>query len=193
MSPQWQSREVADVLRWLRDHNSGRSDPVRFVGVEYYLTGPTAYDAVEDHVAATAPARLPELRPDLDLLRPTSPEIFAHIAWYHGLADKTPYIEAAHRILALGRGLPPAGDGGARELTVQQAQQIAWFYEHFSLSAADALVFRDARAAQNLRWWRDVSGDKVAYWAASPTAALTLTWRAAPWRSGSTSSSTAST
>jgi erythromycin esterase-like protein len=163
MSPQWHSREVADVLRWLRDHNRGRSDQVRLVGVEYYLTGPTAYDTVEDHVADTAPARLPKLRSDLQLLRPTSPDIFAHIAWYQGLADKEPYIEAARRVLALVQGLPPAHDDGARELTVQQARQIVWFYEHFSMSAADALVFRDARAAQNLRWWRDFSGDKFHY------------------------------
>ncbi|MGH8963938.1 MAG: erythromycin esterase family protein, partial [Actinomycetes bacterium] len=39
MSPQWHSREVTDTLRWLRDFNSGRPDKVRFVGVEYYLTG----------------------------------------------------------------------------------------------------------------------------------------------------------
>jgi Erythromycin esterase len=123
MSPQWHSHEVADVLRWLCDHNRGRSDQVRFVGVEYYVTGPTAYDTVEDHVADTAPARLPELRSDLQLLRPISPDILAHIAWYQGLADKEPYIEAAHRVLALMKGLPPAHDDGARELTVQQARR----------------------------------------------------------------------
>ena len=39
MSPQWQTREVADVLRWLREFNAGRADKVRFFGVEYYLTG----------------------------------------------------------------------------------------------------------------------------------------------------------
>jgi erythromycin esterase-like protein len=168
MSPQWHSREVADVLRWLRDYNRGRSDQVGFVGVEYYLTGPTAYDTVEGHVAEAAPARLAELRSDLQTLRPTSPDIFAHIAWYQGLEHKEPYIEAAHRVLALVQGLPPAHDDASRELTVQQARQIVWFYEHFSLSAGDALVLRDARAAQNLQWWRAFSGDKIAYWAASP-------------------------
>lgn len=40
MSPQWQSREVAAVLQWLRDYNAGHADKVRFVGVEYYLLGP---------------------------------------------------------------------------------------------------------------------------------------------------------
>lgn len=38
MSPQWQSRQMADVLRWLRDYNAGQADKVQFVGVEYYLT-----------------------------------------------------------------------------------------------------------------------------------------------------------
>ena len=51
MSPQWQSRQVADVLAWLRDYNTGRTDKVRFVGVEYYLLGSLAYDAVD----ATSP------------------------------------------------------------------------------------------------------------------------------------------
>jgi erythromycin esterase len=46
MRPQYRSGEVANVLTWLRDFNVGRSDPVRFVGVEYYFAGPEAYDAV---------------------------------------------------------------------------------------------------------------------------------------------------
>ena len=44
MSPQWQSRQVADV------------------GVESYLLGALAYDAVDAYVARTAPGRLAELR-----------------------------------------------------------------------------------------------------------------------------------
>ena len=56
MSGQWQSRETADVLRWLRDYNRGRSDKVRFFGVEYIFTRPLAYDVVDDYVAKVAPA-----------------------------------------------------------------------------------------------------------------------------------------
>jgi len=44
------------------------------------------------------------------------------------------------------------------------------FYEHYSLPqppASDSLVYRDAHAAQNLRWWHRYSSDKVAYWGAS--------------------------
>src|SRR5262249_42753614 len=39
MSPQWPSREVADVLRWLRGYNATHRDDVRFVGIDFYLLG----------------------------------------------------------------------------------------------------------------------------------------------------------
>ncbi len=168
MSPQWHSRQVADVLRWLRDYNTGRTDQVQFVGVEYYLTGQQAYDAVDQHVARTAPERLAELRQHLHVLRPSTPDIFSHIQGYTSLPDKQPYIRAAREVLELVAGLPHAPGDRAYELTVQQARQIVSFYEHLSLPDADALVLRDARAAENLRWWRGFTGDKVAYWAASP-------------------------
>ena len=168
MSPQWPSREVADVLRWLREFNTGRTDQVRFVGVEYYLTGQGAYDAVDDHVARTAPDRLAELRTSLQLVRPATPDVFAHIQWYTCVRDKQPFIRAAREVLALVAGLPHAPGDRAHELIVQQARQIVWFYVHFSLTDAEALVYRDARAAENLRWWRGFTGDKIAYWAASP-------------------------
>src|SRR5207244_3927745 len=50
MLAQWQLPEVADALRWLRAYNTGRRDMVRFVGVEYYLTGLAAYDSVDAYV-----------------------------------------------------------------------------------------------------------------------------------------------
>jgi erythromycin esterase len=162
MSGQWQTEEVADVLRWLRRHNAGRHDQVRFVGVEYYLTGRPAYDAIEEFVASRAPGRLGAVRVRLDLLRPLTPDVYAHIAWYQALADKRPYLQAAHDLPGLLAGLPD------NALIVRQARQIVYFYEHFAMSDADALVFRDARAADNVRWWRDFSGDKIGYWAAGP-------------------------
>ncbi|MGH2354741.1 MAG: erythromycin esterase family protein, partial [Chloroflexota bacterium] len=168
MSGQWQSRQVADVLRWLRDYNAGRADKVQFVGVEYYLTGPQAYDAVDQHVAGIPPERLTVLREHLRVIRPSTPNIFEHIQWYMSVPDKEPYVRTAREVLALVEGLPHAPGDRAHELTVQQARQIVSFYEHFSLPDADALVYREAHAAENLRWWRDFTGDKIAYWAASP-------------------------
>ena len=168
MLAQWHSPKVADVLRWLRAYNTGRSDKVRFVGVEYYLTGQPAYDAVAAYVAAKEPGRLAGLRALLDPLRPATADVFAHIQWYMKQPDKRPYIRAAREVVQFLEGLPHRPGDPAHALVVQQARQIAYFYEHFSLSAADALIFRDARAAANLRWWRGFSGDKIVYWAASP-------------------------
>ena len=168
MLAQWHSPKVAGVLRWLRGYNTGRSDKVRFVGVEYYLTGQPAYNAVAAYVTATAPGRLAALRALLGPLRPATADVFAHIQWYLKQPDKRPYIQAAREVVRFLENLPRRPGDPAHVLAVQQARQIAYFYEHFSLSAADALIFRDARAAGNLRWWRGFSGDKIVYWAASP-------------------------
>ncbi|SMC66232.1 erythromycin esterase family protein [Kibdelosporangium aridum] len=162
---QWQSRKVADVLRWLRDFNAGRADKVRFAGVEYYLTGLAAYDAIDAYVASTAPERLAELRRHLKPIRPATPDIFDHIAKYQKVPDKQPFIDNARKVRDLVADLP---ENPAQAITLNHARQIVSFYEHYSLSFADSLVHRDARAAENVKWWRDFSGDKIAYWAASP-------------------------
>jgi erythromycin esterase len=167
MSPRWQSRQVADVLRWLRDFNEGRADKVQLVGVDYGLTGPPVYDAVDGYVAATAPDRLAELREHLRVLRPASP-IADHIAWYAGTADKAPYVRHAHQLFELVNWLPHSPVDRDHTLAVQHVRQIVSFYEHFALQPRDALVYRDEHAAQNVRWWREYSGEKVAYWATSP-------------------------
>jgi erythromycin esterase len=170
MSPQWQSRQVADVLRWLHDYNAGHAGKVRFTGVEYYLTRPLAYDAIDDYVARTAPERLPDLRRHLRVLRPSAPDIFEHITWYLSVPDKRPYIRHARQVYALLNGLPSRPGDRARALAMHTARQIVSFYEHYSLPqppASDSLVYRDAHAAQNLRWWHEFTGDKIVYWAAS--------------------------
>jgi erythromycin esterase-like protein len=170
MSPQWQSRQVADVLRWLRDYNAGHEDTVRFAGVEYYLTGPLAYNAIEAYVAGTAPKRLPDLRGHLRVIRPSTPNIFDYITRYLSVPDKRPYIRHARQVYALLNGLAHRPGDRARALALHTARQIASFYEHYSLPqppASDSLVYRDAHAAQNLRWWQQFTGSKVVYWAAS--------------------------
>jgi erythromycin esterase-like protein len=170
MSPQWQSRQVAEVLSWLRDDNTGRADKVRFVGVEYYLLGALAYDAVEAHVARTAPRRLAELRRHLRVIRPATADMFAYIQWYLSVADKGPYLRHARQVFRLVRGLPHRPGDRAHALALHHARQIVSFYVHYSLPqppASDSLMYRDAHAAQNLRWRHRYSGDKVAYWGAS--------------------------
>ena len=157
MSPQWQSRQVADVLAWLRDYNAGRTDKVRFVGVEYYLLGSLAYDAVDAlrrrRRAGAAGRAAP---PPAGRSAPPPRDMFQYIQWYLSVADKGPYVRHARRVYGLVRGLPHRPGDRAHALALHHARQIVSFYVHYSLPqppASDSLVHRDAHAAQNLRWW----------------------------------------
>jgi erythromycin esterase-like protein len=167
LAPQWQSRQVAEVLRWLREFNSGRADKVQFVGVEYYLTRASAYDGIDAFVVAAAPERLTELRDHQRLIRPATSNIFEHIQWYASVADKEPFLRAARQVYELVDGLPHEPGDGRHARALHHARQIVSFYEHLNLPESEALVYRDVRAAENLRWWRDHSGDKIVYWGAS--------------------------
>jgi len=168
MGSQWQSRETADVLRWLRDFNAGRADKVRFVGVEFYLTPPSAYDAVAAYVAAAAPQRLAELRRDLRVIRPSKPNMYAYIEWFETVPNQERYVRHAQQVYDLVAGVRHQPGDRAHALALQTARQIVNFYEHFRLPDSGSQVYRDAHAAENLRWWRGYSAGKVAYWAASP-------------------------
>ena len=168
MSSQWQTREVADVLQWLRQFNEGRTDKVQFVGVEYYLTGHRVYDALEDYVSRTAPERLEELREHLEAIRPPTSNIFDYIDQLSQIADKRPYVEHARQAQGLVESLPHAPGDHGHTIALHHAHQIVSFYEHYSLPFADSLVYRDRHAAEHVVWWRDLTGDRVAYWAASP-------------------------
>ncbi len=170
MSPQWQSSQVAGVLRWLRDYNAGHASKVRFTGVEYYLTGPVAYDVIDAYVARTAPQRLPDLRRHLRAIRPATSDIYRHIAWYLSMPDKRPYLRHARQVYTLLNRLPRRAGDRDYALARHAAGQIVSFYEHYRLPqppASDSPVYRDAHAARNLRWWQELTGDKIVYWAAS--------------------------
>ncbi|MGH3309643.1 MAG: erythromycin esterase family protein [Streptomyces sp.] len=166
MSRSWRTREVADLLTWLRGYNSTHDNRVRFVGVEYFTTRPLAYDAVEAYVAQQAPHRLAEVRELLEPIKPAGDDMRAHLDWYMNV-DQEPYLRSARRLhrLVAGIGHRPGDRGYA--VAVHHAKQIRSWYTAFSLPREEVYAYRDARAAENLRWWQRFSGDKVIYWAAA--------------------------
>lgn len=176
LSTAHRNAEVKQTLRWLREFNAAHpADPVTFVGVEYWTTRHSAYDAVEAYVADNAPARLREARQHLDFLRPPGDEIGDWPELYGQLKDheKAPYLRHARDLSRLMRELPhdPEGIGGREfSLAAHHARQIRNFYEHFALWPNH--VYRDEHAAENLRWWEQYSGDKVVYWAANAHTAV---------------------
>jgi erythromycin esterase len=167
MSPQYQTHEVAEVLSWLRRFNAGRQDQVSFFGVEYYFTRRLAYDTVEQYVAVAAPDRLGEVCQHLTPLRPTSANPFEHIDTYSQVPDKQPYLDNAHAVRDLVARIPHRRGDRDHAIALHAATQIVSFYEHYAMPEADNAVYREARAAQSLRWWQRLTGDRVAYWAAT--------------------------
>ena len=170
MSGQYQTREVAEVLRWLRSYNAEHAHNVRFVGVEYYYTRLSAYNAVAAYVAENAPQRLRELEEHLDPIRPTT-DIKEYVRAYYGVRveDKERNARDAREVHELVESLPHTDGDGAYALALHHARQIRSFYEYYALEFNQANQHREAHAAANLRWWRDYSGgDEIAYWAASP-------------------------
>jgi len=166
MSTAWRSHEIVEVLRWLRSYNATHRDKVRFAGVEYFTTRALAYEAVEEYVAKVAPRRLPEIREHLGPITPKTPDMKAHLDWYlDPETDKAPYLAHARAAYALVKSLPHRPGDRRYAVTLHHAKQILNWYEGFSLPSVFA--HRDARAAENLKWWTEFSGDKVVYWAAA--------------------------
>ncbi len=161
----WRTREVRDVLAWLRSYNAdhpGRK--VKFVGVEYYATRSLAHDAVSSYVAKAAPWRLREVRRHLKFIAPRHENTQANLDWYRNEPNKQPFISHARAVYKLVERLPKNDD---QQLALHNARQILSWYEAFNLPFADIYAYRDARAAENLRWWQRRTGDKVAYWAST--------------------------
>ena len=173
MSTAWRSEEIANLFEYLRAYNARHRDKVRFAGVEYYATRQLAYDAIARYVARHAPDRLEELHRSLLPIRPDTTDMGKYVQWYwKEVKDKAPYISKAKAVYALVRGLRKAD-----EVIVQHARQIVSFYEAFSLPEDEIRVYRDARAAENVRWLHRYGGDKVVYWAASAHTANAPTLR----------------
>jgi erythromycin esterase len=166
LDPTWRTAEVRDTFTWLRRFNDSRDDRVQLAGAEYFATGPLAYEAVEAYVAAHRPDRLAELAAYYELLEPDSEDMHAHLTAYMAVEDKTAHLAAAADQLALVTAIAPGRPDVEYEIVAQHARQIFSFYEGFSRPWEQIPAYRDARAAQNVRWWQRFTGARVVYWAA---------------------------
>jgi erythromycin esterase len=94
--------------------------------------------------------------------------MFEHIGWFTGVPDKVRYVAAARRVRDLVAGLAhPPGDR-EHAVALHHARPIRSFYEHFSrCPRLRRWSTGTLGAAENLRWWQELTGDRVAYWAAA--------------------------
>ena len=178
-SPFWATAEIVELLTWLRAFNIDHPrDPVRFLGTDLLQLRQASFDAVRGYVAAHAPQRLAELDGYLDpvRLRGTSADQFA---WYLPLPDgeQAALIESARRASELVASLPPDSELD-RDYAEQHARAILGWYENFAVDSG----FRGERErfiAHSIRWWQDLTGHRLVYWAANvhTTSAPQLTYR----------------
>jgi erythromycin esterase len=166
LDPTWRTHEVRDTLTWLRRFNDTHGDRVRLAGAEYFATGPLAYEAVKAYVAEHRPERLAELAAYYELLQPESENMQDHLMAYMAIPDKTPYLTAAAGQRDLVGAIAPRRHDSGYETVAHHARQIFSFYEGFSRPWEQIPAYRDARAAENIRWWQRFTGERVVYWAA---------------------------
>jgi erythromycin esterase len=168
LSSEARTHEIAELFRYLRAYNATHRDKVRFAGSEYFSTRRLSYDAVAEYVARRAPHRLAELHRSLDPIKPTTDDMGAYVQWYYReVEDKAPYVARAQAVHALVQELPHRPNDRDHALTEQHARQIRSFYTAFSLPEDEIWAYRDARAAENVRWWHSFTRNKVVYWAAT--------------------------
>jgi erythromycin esterase len=157
----WRTEEIVQLVTWMRSFNQAHpDDPVRFAGVDVVAVRPLAYDAVAEYVERAAPNRAGELEEHFAAIRPRG-DIQHHVGWLHTQPDKQPLLDHARHVQELIRSLPRA-DG--HSLALHYAKIILAFYTYH---AQQRVAVRDQHMAENLAWWRDLTGSKVAYWAAN--------------------------
>ncbi|GAA1705660.1 hypothetical protein GCM10009745_61720 [Kribbella yunnanensis] len=170
LSKESRTHEIAELFEYLRAYNSTHRDKVRFAGAEYFATRHLSYDAIDEYVGRRAPDRLSELRRSLNPIRPTMTDIGDYVQRYWRevpAADKASYIAKAEAVHDLIADLPHRANDRDHAITEQHARQIRSFYTAFSLPEAEIWAYRDARAAENVRWWHGFTRNKVIYWAAN--------------------------
>lgn len=157
----WRIQEMRDAVEWIRQYNTGHDEKVRFVGVGVIDTRQPVYDAVTEYVQRVAPDQVSALRQHFDIIKPNGAD---HVRWFiMQVPDKEPYVEHARAALRLVADLPHPDGDREHDLAVQHARQIVAFYEHYAHHLVDD-GYRDEKMAENLRWWHEHTGDKIAYW-----------------------------
>lgn len=156
----WRTTEIRDAVEWLREYNRTQDDPVRFVGVGVIDTRPVVYDLVTEYVQRADPDRIPLLDKHFAEIRPTRPD---HVRWFFTEADRTALTEHARAALTIVESVPHQPGDAAHELAVQHTRQIVGFHEHYTHHVIED-GYRDRMMAENLVWWHEHTGQRIAYW-----------------------------
>lgn len=159
----WNTREVLDVVGWLREHNQDSPDPVRFLGIDMQFPG-MAIQNVKAFVSQVDPTRLPEVEGGLECLerfandpagRFPAPEYADQLRQAYRepcrrSLDDVYALLASHEV-----EYTQASNPDAFAWALQSARLAVQFEDHAS---ALVLYMRDLYMAENVAWHLDRLG-----------------------------------
>ncbi|GAA2264596.1 hypothetical protein GCM10010415_30770 [Streptomyces atrovirens] len=166
------TREVLDLIRWMRAYNIVHpDDPLEFAGNDSSYASPDLYDRVVGHVREAHPDLLPTVTELYRGLRPTLPAGEYMEAYIKAPpAVRREKAERTGRVLELLRAQKPAERGEAgddhawavrnAEVVDQVARQYAFDYDD-PAEEREALAHRDFAMTDNTLWWLRQTGDRT--------------------------------
>ncbi|MFJ8545125.1 erythromycin esterase family protein [Streptomyces sp. NPDC093586] len=166
------TREVLDLIRWMRAYNVAHpDDPLGFAGNDSSYASPDLYDRVVGHVRRAHPDLLPAVTELYRGLRPALPAgEYMAASIKEPLTVRREKAERTGRVLELLRARNPAdrtaaGDDHTRavrnaEAVDQVARQYAFDYDD-PADAREAMVHRDTVMAENTLWRLRQTGDRT--------------------------------
>ncbi|MEU5772290.1 erythromycin esterase family protein [Streptomyces venezuelae] len=186
----WNNAEYRDLLQWMRAYNVKHpKDPVHFVGDDNGFAGVELYDKVSAYAAAARPELSAKLTELYQGLRPTTDaDTYVEDYLSKPLAERKELAERTGRALNLLKQRPGRGTGAdARAWAIQHATAIHQMTTMYAFDWDDpqavpaAMRYRDQVMAQNVAWWQQQTGDKIALSAHNSHVALrTYTARTHP-------------
>ncbi|MGW6529174.1 erythromycin esterase family protein [Streptomyces venezuelae] len=186
----WNNAEYRDLLQWMRAYNVKHpKDPVHFVGDDNGFAGGELYDKVSAYAAAARPELSAKLTELYQGLRPTTDaDTYVEDYLSKPLAERKELAERTGRALNLLKQRPGRGTGAdARAWAIQHATAIHQMTTMYAFDWDDpqavpaAMRYRDQVMAQNVAWWQQQTGDKIALSAHNSHVALrTYTARTHP-------------
>ncbi|MER0240654.1 erythromycin esterase family protein [Streptomyces sp. HSW2009] len=178
----WNNAEYRELFQWMRAYNIKHpKDPVRFVGDDGAFAGSELYDKVNAYASAARPELAPQLAKLYRGMRPTtSAEAYVNDYLSKPLAERKTLAERTGRAVDLLKQRPGRGaDADARAWAVQHATAIHQMATLFAFDlddprgTSDAMFYRDRIMAENVAWWQQQTGDKIALAAHNSHVALT--------------------
>jgi erythromycin esterase len=156
----WRTAEMAAALEWIREFNRGHPDDlVRIFGVKPAQAQAADYDAILGWARQSAPGRLGELAPHLDLIR-TAHQVEEHVQRARGTYQGRPFAEHARDALAIVLSVPGLESGDA---VAERMRLIVGFHEG-SVAGRGSFLGDAERWADTISGYQLQSGARVAYW-----------------------------